>query len=131
MVGPVPSLRHACAVVLALGLGAPGCSAEHTAAVAPLVLSPPRGTQGGGQAVRIEGDDFVGHGPVSIYFGMQAAKAVVVHSPWLITVLTPQREESGTVPVWLRFGEGKLRRIRDAYTFDEQPGIVLRPRIGG
>lgn len=106
-----------------LGLG---CAAEH-----PLTLAPPRGGQVGGQEVRISGEGLSGHGPVSVYFGVRAAKAVVIESPWLITVLTPQSEEPGTVDVTLRFGDGTQHLLPQAYTFDEQPGIVLRPQIGG
>ncbi|MCA9710590.1 MAG: IPT/TIG domain-containing protein [Myxococcales bacterium] len=110
---------------LMLGLALQGCAAEH-----PLSLSPPRGGQIGGQAVRIEGEGFTSHGPVSVYFGVRAAKAVVIHSPWLITVLTPQTEEPNTVDVRLRFGDGTEQVLEQAFTYDAQPGIVLRPEIG-
>lgn len=108
------------------GLGIAGCSASH-----PLALTPHRGGQVGGQAVRIEGEEFTEHGPVSVYFGVRAAKAVVVHSPWLITVLTPQRDVPGTVDVVLRFGDGTELTLPQAFSYDAQPGIVLRPEIGG
>jgi hypothetical protein len=96
-----------------------------------LALTPARGGQAGGQAVRIEGDDMLGHGPLSVYFGVRAAKAVVIESPWLVTVLTPQSDEPGTVDVTLRFGDGTERQLPQAFTYDEQPGVVLRPEIGG
>ncbi len=102
------------------------CSSEH-----PLTLTPSRGGQIGGQAVRIEGEGFTEHGPVSVYFGDRGAKAVVIHSPWLITVLSPQREEPGTVDVLLRFGDSTELTLPQAFTYDAQPGIVLRPQIGG
>ena len=108
-----------------LALGVAGCASEH-----PLTVAPPRGGQVGGQAVRIEGEGFTEHGPVSVYFGVRAAKAVVIHSPWLITVLTPQRDEPGTVDVRLRFGDGTEQTLPQAFVYDEQSGIVLRPEIG-
>lgn len=107
------------------GLSALGCSAEH-----PLRLAPARGGQGGGQAVRIEGEGFTEHGPVSVYFGNLSAKAIVIHGPWLITVLAPQHEEAGPVDVVLRFGDGTELTLPQAFTYDEQPGIVLQPVIG-
>jgi len=103
-----------------------GCASEHA-----LELGSPRGGQGGGEVARIGGDDFTGHGPVSVYFGVRAAKAVVIESPWLITVLTPEQDDPGTVDVLIRFGDGEERRLPGAYTYVEQSGIVLRPEIGG
>lgn len=113
-----------CAPLLLTCLGT-GCSAEH-----PLQLAPPRGGQAGGEAVRIDGEGFTDHGPVSVYFGVQAAKAVVIASPWLITVLTPQRDEPGVVDVVLRFGDGEVLTLPEAYTYEEQVGIVLKPELG-
>ena len=103
-----------------------GCETER-----PLSLAPARGGQAGGQAIRIEGEGFLGRGPLSVYFGPRAAKAVVIESPWLVTVLTPQSEEPGTVDVTLRFGDGTEAVLPQAYTYDAQPGVVLRPQIGG
>jgi hypothetical protein len=126
---PSPLARPCClaaALVASVGLGAPGCSVDH-----PLALSPPRGGQSGGQAIRIEGEDFCDHGPVSVYFGVRSAKGVVVQSPWLITAITPQTEQPGTVDVLLRFGDGTELTVPQAFTYSEQPGIVLRPEIGG
>lgn len=119
-------LRRGIRALLAGALLAVGCGAEH-----PLVLAPVRGGQVGGQAVRIEGEGFLGHGPLSVYFGTHAAKAVVIESQWLVTVLSPQSEEPDTVDVTLRFGDGTERVLPQAYAFDEQPGVVLRPTIGG
>jgi len=103
-----------------------GCSDERR-----LSLAPARGGQAGGQAIRIEGEGFLDRGPLSVYFGVRAAKAVVIESPWLVTVLTPQADEPGTVDVTLRFGDGTEAVLRRAYTYDEQAGVVLRPHIGG
>jgi hypothetical protein len=128
MLGP-NTTRRLSRGVLALLVGAwlaAGCAREH-----PLTLAPARGGQGGGQAVRIEGEGFLGRGPVSVYFGVRAAKAVVIESQWLVTVLTPQSDEPGTVDVTLRFGDGTELELPQAYTYDEQPGVVLRPSIGG
>lgn len=128
MPSPLASLRlrRGTLALLAGAFLAVGCGAEH-----PLALAPARGGQVGGQAIRIEGDGFLGHGPLSVYFGVRAAKAVVIESQWLVTVLTPQSEEPDTVDVTLRFGDGTELVLPQAYTFDEQPGVVLRPIIGG
>jgi hypothetical protein len=128
VLGSFPSPRLARGV-LALLAGAwlwAGCAAER-----PLTLAPARGGQAGGQAIRIGGEGFLGRGPLSVYFGVRAAKAVVIESQWLVTVLTPQSEEPGTVDVTLRFGDGTELVLPQAYTYDEQPGVVLRPSIGG
>lgn len=123
-----PGASRRCRLVFALGvaLGAGSCAVEH-----PLSLTPHRGGQVGGQAVRIEGEGFTARGPVSVYFGVRAAKAVVIESPWLITVLTPQQDEAGTVDVQLRFGDGTEHTLPQAFSYDAQSGIVLRPEIGG
>jgi hypothetical protein len=128
VLAPVSSrrLRQAVVALLAHAWLVAGCSAER-----PLSLAPARGGQAGGQPVRIEGEGLLGRGPLSVYFGVRAAKAVVIESPWLVTVLTPQTEEPGTVDVTLRFGDGTEQVLPQAYTYDEQPGVVLRPRIGG
>lgn len=81
--------------------------------------------------MRLEGEGFLGRGPLSVYFGARAAKAVVIESPRLVTVLTPQTETPDTVDVTLRFGDGTELVLPQAYTYDEQPGVVLRPEIGG
>ena len=81
--------------------------------------------------VRIEGEGFTSHGPVAVYFGAKGAKAVVIESPWLITVLTPQAEVPMTVDIQLRFGDGTTLELPQAYSYEEEPGLVLRPEIGG
>ncbi len=96
-----------------------------------LRVVPDRGRQSGGQAVRIEGDDFVGHGAPVVYLGERAAKMVVVESPWLITVITPQTDDPRTVDLLLRFEDGTERELADAFTYEEEQGIVLQPEIGG
>lgn len=128
MLGPStsPRLRRSVLVLLAGAWLAAGCRAER-----PLSLAPPRGGQAGGQAVRIQGEGFLGRGPLSVYFGVRAAKAVVIESEGLVTVLTPQSEEPGVVDVTLRFGDGTELVLPQAYTYDAQPGVVLRPQLGG
>lgn len=113
-------------LLLGHSVGLVGCGAEH-----PLQLGPERGGQAGGDAVQIHGEDFTGHGPVAVYFGPRAAKAIVIASPWLITVLTPQSDEAGSVDVTLRFGDGDERVLEGAFSYEDQPGIVLRPELGG
>lgn len=117
---------HLCAVrlVLLACLGAPGCGAD-------TILTPNTGGQGGGTAVRAEGDDFRGHGGLVVYFGDNAAKAIVIESRWLVTLVTPQADTVGTVDVHMRFSDGTTIDLPGAFTYEEQPGIVLQPEIGG
>ena len=115
---------RACA---AMGLLIVGCGTPDPA----LRISPSTVRQGGGQSVLIEGDDFTGHGPLVVYFAGRAAKGVVIESRWAIRVMAPQSEQTGTVDVLLRFGDGTEQALESGFTYEEQPGIVLQPRIGG
>jgi hypothetical protein len=98
-----------------------------------LRVSPDRGGIEGGERLRIEGDDFLGHGPVTIHFGMKPARAVVIESPWLITVTTPKVEEAGVVPLRIEFADGTLQKIADAYTYEEPKaaGLIAPRRTDG
>ena len=101
-----------------------------TLACAPdptLRITPDRGPVSGGQAIRIEGDGFVGHGPPVVYVGNAAAKAVVVESRWLITAVTPQSQPGPqTVDVRLVFRDGTTVEIPRSFTYEAESGIVLR-----
>lgn len=93
---------------------------------------PARGARSGGQTIRIEGDDFVGHGPPVVYVGDHAAKAVVVESRWLITATTPaleSEEDRGarTLDVRVVFRDGSTVELPEAFTYEEAQGLVLRP----
>jgi hypothetical protein len=90
---------------------------------------PDRGGQAGGEAVRIEGEGFVGHGPPVVYFGVRAAKAVVVEGDRLLTVVAPQVDEAGTVDVRASFLDGTVVEVPAAYTFEAREGVLLRPEI--
>lgn len=103
-----------------------GCGSEGEA---PRVF-PIEGRQSGGEKLRIEGSDFVGHGSLVVYVGNRAAKQVVVESPRLITVLTPQSETPGVVDVVVAFDDGTKVELPAAFTFHEEKGIVLQPKIG-
>lgn len=121
----MPLRAHALALAFcAFGSSACGRGAEPS-------LAPDRGGQAGGTSVRIEGDDFAGHGALVVYFGDRAAKGVVLESRWLVTVVTPQGDAVGSVDVQLRFSDGTTVELPDAFTYEEQPGIVLQPEIGG
>jgi hypothetical protein len=96
-----------------------------------LRLSPATVRQGGGQSILIEGDDFSGHGPLLVYFGGRAGKGVVIESPWAVRVTAPQSETTGAVDILLRFGDGTEQTLEAGFVYEEQPGIVLQPRIGG
>ncbi len=119
-----PVFDRACVAVglLLVGSGAPDPS---------LRMSPAKVRQGGGQSILIEGDDFTGHGPLVVYFGARAAKGVVIESPWAVRVIAPQSEQLGSVDVLLRFGDGTEQSLEAGFEYEEQPGIVLQPRIGG
>ena len=96
-----------------------------------LRVTPETGTQAGGQVLRIEGSDFMGHGALVVYLGGRAAKGVVIESPTLVRVTTPESETIGAVDVVLRFGDGTEQTLEQGFAFDEQPGFVISPRIGG
>lgn len=94
-------------------------------------VTPTRGRQSGGDPIRIEGRGFLGHGPPIVYLGNRAAKAVVVESGSLITARTPQSDDPTPVDVKVVFGDGTTVDIPEAFTYDQQEGVVLRPEIGG
>jgi hypothetical protein len=101
------------------------------ASEAPVHVAPDTGSQAGGEAIRIEGGDFVGHGPPIVYIGARAAKAVVVESRWLITAVTPQSEDPRAVDVRVLFEDGTAIEIPAGFTYIEQEGLVLQPNVGG
>ncbi len=96
-----------------------------------LRVSPREGTQAGGQELSIEGADFLGHGSLVVYLGERAAKGIVIESPTLIRVTTPETETIGAVDLRLRFSDGTEQVLEGGYTYEEQPGFVIQPRIGG
>lgn len=96
-----------------------------------LRVSPATGTQAGGEVLRVEGADFMGHGALVVYVGGRAAKGVVIESPTLVQITTPESETVGPVDVVLRFSDGTEQTIEQGFAFEEQPGFVLSPRIGG
>ena len=114
-------MRRSTLFVLALTTMACGSSS-------PRVV-PEKGGQAGGEAVRVEGEGFVGHGPPVVYFGARAAKAIVVESDRLLTVVTPQVDEPGTVDVSAHFLDGTVIEVPGAYTYEAGEGVVLRPEI--
>jgi hypothetical protein len=131
---PVPEASARCilAIVRPLLLAlattlATACTTELTPRV-----TPDRGSRTGGDPIRIEGDDFVGHGPPVVYVGNHAAKAVVVQSRWLVTALTPEAdEEASTVDVRVVFRDGTKVELPEAFTYDEDRGLVLKPKRSG
>lgn len=90
-------------------------------------VSPSRGGLAGGTAVHIAGDDLAAHGPIVVYFGGRAAKAIVIESRWLVTAVTPQSDIVGDVDVQLVFGDGTTQDLPQAFAYEEQSGIVLQP----
>jgi hypothetical protein len=89
-------------------------------------VEPARGRTSGGDLVRIEGEGFTQHGPPVVYFGPKAAKAVVVESGTLITVLSPQADAEGVVDVEIHFDDGTVVQHAGAFTYHEE-ALVLRP----
>ena len=89
-------------------------------------LEPRGGGQAGGTVVRIEGDDFAGHGTLVVYFGNRAAKAIVIESRWLVTLMTPEGDDVGPVDVQMRFADGTTVELPEAFTYEEQAGLVLQ-----
>jgi IPT/TIG domain len=103
---------------LALALIVGGCDrGEH--------VEPDRGRIGGGDAVRITGSDFAEHGPPVVYFGQRAAKAVVVESDRVLTVLTPEADAPGIVDVSIRYPDGTAFERTTAFAYEDH-GLVLR-----
>ena len=88
---------------------------------------PDRVTRGGGTALRIEGDDFAGHGPAAVYVGTRSAKAIIVESRWLIRAVSGETDELGPVDVQISFSDGTSHVIEQAVTIEEETGVVLRP----
>jgi hypothetical protein len=111
-------------IALALPLSlALACAPAHD-----LRVTPQQGPRTGGTPIRIEGDGFVGHGPPVVYVGNDAAKAVVVESRWLITALTPEAgEQAATVDVRVVFRDGTTLELPEAYAYEEDRGLILRP----
>lgn len=103
------------------------CSAPDSA----LRVSPEAGTQAGGQVVRIQGADFLGHGALVVYLGGRAAKGVIIESPTLVQITTPESETVGPVDLVLRFSDGTEQKLEQGFAFEEQPGFIISPRIGG
>lgn len=87
--------------------------------------------QAGGVSLRVEGDDFAGHGPAAVYIGTHGAKAIVIESRWLITAISPPTEALGPVDVQVTFTDGTTMTAADALTIVEDAGPVLRPSVGG
>ena len=94
-----------------------------------LRLAPDRGDVRGGTRVRIEGNDFLGHGPVVIHVGNKSARAVVIESAWLITVRTPEVEDAGSVALRIEFADGTAREVPDAFTYEQGESVeFLAPK---
>jgi hypothetical protein len=106
MVGLVQRFRSLASTVLLAA-----CSAKETA------VSPAEGPLSGGFAVRIRGDDFIGHGPPLVYFGEQPAKGVVIASDRLIRVRSPEAGQVGIVDVNVVFPDGTTQEFPESFTY--------------
>lgn len=93
----------------------------------PRGVTPARGRGSGGEPLRIVGEGFLQHGAPGVYVGAQAAKAVVVESDRLITVVTPECDGPGVVDVSIHFADGEIMTYAGAFTCDDR-GVVLRPQ---
>jgi len=98
------------------------------AACAPegLRLDPIEGDADGGQRVRIAGTGMMEHGPAVVYFGMRAAKAVVLEDDRHIAAKTPEAEAFGAVDVRVEFADGRVELLPAAYTYLQIGGKPLR-----
>lgn len=92
----------------------------------PPGVSPARGRASGGEPLRIVGEGFLQHGAPVVYVGAQAAKAIVVESDRLITIVTPECDAAGVVDVSIHFADGEITTFAGAFTCDDR-GVVLRP----
>lgn len=103
------------------------CAAVACGRDADLHLEPAVGDGDGGQQVRVVGSDFLGHGPVVVYFGMRSARAVVVEDDAHISVRTPEAEGFEAVDVRLEFADGTSHALPQAFTYMQVEGKPLRP----
>ena len=104
-------------LLLSLGLAA--------ACADPAGVVPAAGRTSGGEPLRISGRGFREHGPPVVYVGPRAAKAVVVESDRLITVVTPEADAPGVVAVAVHFADGEVLEYADAFAYEDR-GVVLR-----
>ena len=125
------TLRRGVSLGVGSALVAGLCLASCTTADATSGVTPAKGAQAGGYPLRVQGSDFLGHGSLVVYVGDRSAKGVIIESPTSVRVTAPESEDVGTVSVVLRFSDGTERTFEDAFTFEEQPGFVVQPRIGG
>ncbi len=114
-----------CACSLLLASIAVGCAPppDGVARVEPVELN----TEGG-DALRIEGAGFMGHGAPVVYVGVEHARGVVVHGDRLITALSPSLEAPGEFAIEIRFDDGTVYRA-------PRPVVAVRRRrtirVGG
>lgn len=94
---------------------------------ADLHVEPASGDGDGGQLVRLVGSDFLGHGPVVVYFGLRSARAVVIEDDVHIAVKTPEAEAFGAVDVRAEFADGTTIELPAAYTYVQFEGKPLKP----
>jgi hypothetical protein len=87
-------------------------------------LRPAEGDAAGGTKIRIEGAGFLGRGPLVVYFGMRSARAVVLESDRLITVITPEAEAIGETSVRVRFADGTLFEQPAAFRYTSKDGVL-------
>lgn len=92
-------------------------------------VTPSVGRGSGGEPLRIVGAGFREHGAPVVYVGPKAAKAVVVESDRLITVLTPEADGPGVVDITVRFSDGEVMEYPAAFTYGDR-AVVLQPREG-
>lgn len=94
-----------------------------------LHLDVAEGDADGGQLVRIVGAGLMEHGPAVVYFGVRAAKAVVLEDDRHIAVKTPAAEAFGVVDVRVEFADGTAEVLPAAYTYVQIGGKPLRPSM--
>lgn len=114
--GYTPGVRRLLAllVLLACGPAEPRLDA----------IRPAEGDADGGTRIRLEGAGFVGHGPLVVYFGMRSARAVVIESDRLITVITPEGEAIGETSVRVQFADGTVFDRPTGFNYTSKDGVL-------
>lgn len=113
--------------VMRAGLGLLALASVIACRPAELRVEPAQGDGDGGQLVRLVGAEFLGHGPVVVYFGPRSARAVVIEDDAHIAVKTPEAEAFGPVDVRAEFADGTTLELPAGYTYVQVEGKPLKP----
>lgn len=87
-------------------------------------LRPAEGDADGGTRVRLEGAGFLGRGPLVVYFGQRSARAVVIESDRVISVVAPEAEAIGDTGVRVQFADGTVFEQPTGYHYTSKDGVL-------